>query len=129
MKSVIKHSLYFEIVNYVLNAMMQGKRFTKSELNSLIPAGMNKSADDIIRQLQKPWVRINISYQPEKKGQPAYWYINWGDIQAHQHSPDAYHASLVKQKEDASIKHDIAVINAIKKRRGVAFLKETLITR
>ncbi|MBE3752123.1 hypothetical protein [Vibrio parahaemolyticus] len=126
MNSTIQLSRFRKLVNDVLAAMLQGKRFTKSELNNLIPEGMNKSADDIIRQLQKPWVRINISYQPEKKGQPAYWYIDLVDIQAHQHSPDAYHASLVKQKEDASRKKALSNIIAAKNRYGTAFVENAM---
>lgn len=129
MESVIKHSQFREIVNYVLNAMLQGKRFTMSDLNSLIPECMNKSSHDIIRRLHEI-APLKISHKRASKEGPAYWYVDSADCLAYKDSPDEYHASLVQQKEEASLKRDIAVINAIKKRRDLSsFINNPSITR
>ncbi|EJG1804640.1 TPA: hypothetical protein ACN32H_004053 [Vibrio parahaemolyticus] len=121
MNSTIQLSRFRKLVHDVLAAMLQGKRFTKSELNSLIPEGMNKSSHDIVCQLQSLGY-IKISHQRKKDEEPPHWYVASADIQAYLRSPDEYHASLVQQKEEASLKRDIAVINAIKKRRDLSSL-------
>ncbi|MCS0024035.1 hypothetical protein [Vibrio antiquarius] len=121
MNSTVQLSRFRKLVHDVLAAMLQGKRFTKSELNNLIPEGMNKSADDIIRQLQSLGY-IKISHQRMKDGEPPYWYVTSADIQAYLHSPEDYLESLLQQKEEASRKKARSNINAAKSRYGVAFV-------
>ncbi len=127
MESVLKHSQFREIVNYVLNKMMQGKRFTKSELNNLIPEGMNKSANDIIRRLHEI-APVKISHKRASKEGPAYWYVASADIQAYLHSPEDYLESLLQQKEEASRKKALSNINAAKSRYGYTFIANALNT-
>ncbi len=121
MNSTIQLSQFRKLVDGVLAAMLQGKRVTKSELNNLIPEGMNKSADDIIRRLHEI-APVKISHKRKKDGEPPYWYIASADIQAYLHSPEDYLESLLQQKEEASRKKARSNINAAKSRFGVAFV-------
>lgn len=108
MYSITQLSQFRKLVDDVLNAMLLGKRFTKSELNNLIPEGMNKSADDMIRQLRE-MSRIKISHQRKKDGEPPYWYVASADIQMYLHSPEDYLESLLQQKEEASRKKRVQI--------------------
>ncbi|NVC95863.1 hypothetical protein FC650_20050 [Vibrio natriegens] len=123
MNTAIQFSQFRKLVDDVLNAMLLGKHFTKSDLNSLIPEGMNKSADDIIRLLRQT-TPIKISHQRAKKTQAAYWYMGSDDVQAYLNSPDEYHQCLVKQQQDASKKRDRASALAIFERNDSVFFSE-----
>lgn len=125
MNSTIQLSQFRKLVDDVLAAMLQGKRFTKSELNNLIPEGMNKSADDIIRRLHEI-APIKISHKRASKEEPAYWYVDSADCLAYKDFPDEYMESLLQLKEEASLKSDRSHINAVKNRRGVTFVKNVM---
>lgn len=125
MNSTIQLSQLRKLVDDVLSAMLQGKRFTKSELNNLIPEGMNKSADDIIRRLHEI-APVKISHKRASKEGPAYWYVSSADIQAYLHSPEDCLESLLQQKEEASRKKALSNINAAKSRYGYTFIANAL---
>lgn len=125
MNSVSKNITFREIVNDVFNAMLQGKKFTKSELNRLIPEGMNKSAHDIIRQLQKPDVDIKISHQREKNGQPAHWYVAEHGCKEFKYFPSRNCTTEVRKDTD-SVKDDARNIINVCQRQGEEFIKEVI---
>ncbi|EOW4146840.1 hypothetical protein ACOW9W_004149 [Vibrio parahaemolyticus] len=122
MYSITQLSQFRKLVNDVLAAMFQGKRFTKSDLNNLIPEGMNKSANDIIRRLHEI-APVKISHKRANKEEPSYWFVESFDIQAYKRSPNQYHEYLAKQQLEASEKRARASVSAIYNRHGFAAFK------
>ncbi|WP_029839464.1 hypothetical protein [Vibrio parahaemolyticus] len=123
MNSTIQLSRFRKLVNDVLAAMLQGKRFTKSELNSLIPKGMNKSADDIIRLLRQI-TPLKICYQREKTGQPAYWYVAEHGYKECKYSNR--HCAIEVRKDIDSVKDDVLNIIDVYQRLGEEFIKDVV---
>ncbi|WP_274001530.1 hypothetical protein [Vibrio parahaemolyticus] len=124
MNSTIQLSRFRKLVNDVLAAMLQGKRFTKSELNSLIPKGMNKSADDIIRLLRQT-TPLKICYQREKTGQPAYWYVAEHGCKECKYFPNR-HCAIKVRKDIDSVKDDVLNIIDVYQRQGEEFIKDVV---
>lgn len=123
MKPSIKFISFQAITNHVLEQMLQGKAFTKSMLNSLIPDGMNKSSGDIIRVLHEHG-SVEMSYSPMKQGVPAFWFINAYHRNEYLSTPERYMVLKAQREEETSLKRDISCIQGIINRRGRNFIND-----
>ncbi|MDP2515670.1 hypothetical protein Q8W15_01175 [Photobacterium damselae subsp. piscicida] len=119
------YSTFRELVFHVQKEMLRGKTYTKSNLNKLIPSTMNKSADDIIRNLHE-LKEVKISYSHAKAEIPAFWYIDRYHRDEYFKSPERHKQALAQDGEATSLSRDVSYIQAITKRRGRGFIADII---
>lgn len=121
MKSQIPQITFNEIVERVVNTLICGQKVTIAELNQLIPVGMNKSAQSIIRRIQEE-NELELSYQRSKKGNPAYWYVT--ELAAIRYSfyQEENKKVMAERAKSTSQRIDTSCLKSIRNRRGMKFI-------
>ncbi len=125
MKNQIPQNTFNEIVECVVNTLICGKKITIADLNQLIPVGMDKSAQSIIRRIQEE-NELELSHQRSKKGKPAYWYVT--ELAAVRYSlyQEENKKVMAERAKSSSHRFDVSCLKGICNRRGAKFIVENM---
>ena len=108
-----------DAAQYVLGEMLNGKVFTKSELNKLIDDDANFDSTNIIRQVKN---KSNVIITFEVKDKKPCWYIKIDDINEYNLQPQDQLNKKIKQDEIKSVHRDISMIKGVLFRREINFI-------
>lgn len=125
MNNQLSYITFNEIVEQVVNTLILGKKVTIADLNTLIPVGMNKCAQSIIRRIQEE-NELELSHQRSKKGNPAYWYVTPLAAIRYNRYKEENKKIMTERARSTSHSCDIAKIKAIHRRRGATFIVENM---